>query len=68
MVEEVSLIKKVKTTVSNDLNSKGNTEINKLLKLRQPGYTCSACGPFTKTKKVRKFKEIGDWRCMYIYI
>ena len=26
--------------------------------LRQPGFTCSACGPFTRNKeKIQKFKE-----------
>ena len=34
--------------------------------LRQPGFTYSACGPFTKNKKrIQKFKEIGD--TSYIY-
>ena len=29
--------------------------------LRQPGFTCSACRPFSKTKeRVQKFKETGD--------
>ena len=30
--------------------------------LRQTGFTCSACGPFTKKKKNRmqKFKQTGD--------
>ena len=29
--------------------------------LRQPGFTCSACGPFTKNKKIiQKFKETWD--------
>ena len=29
--------------------------------LRQPGFTYSACGPFTKTKeRIAKFKETGD--------
>ena len=29
--------------------------------LRQPGFTYSACGPFTKTKeRIQKFKETGD--------
>ena len=28
--------------------------------LRQPQFTYSACGPFTKNKKrIQKFKEIG---------
>ena len=34
--------------------------------LRQPGFTCSACGPFTKSKKrIKKFKETGDSRYIY---
>ena len=34
--------------------------------LRQPGFTYSACGPFTKNKKrLRKFKEAGDSRYIY---
>ena len=29
--------------------------------LKQPGFTYSACGPFTKNKKwIQKFKETGD--------
>ena len=29
--------------------------------LKQPGFTYSACGPFTKNKgRVQKFKETGD--------
>ena len=31
--------------------------------LRQPGFTYSACGPFTKNKeKIQKFKGTGDAR------
>ena len=31
------------------------------INLKQPGFTYSACGPFTKNKKrVQKFKETGD--------
>ena len=34
--------------------------------LRQPGFTYSACGPFTKNKeRIEKFKEIGDSRYIY---
>ena len=34
--------------------------------LKQPGFTQSACGPFTKNKKrIHKFKETGD--TSYIY-
>ena len=31
--------------------------------LRQPGFTYSVCGPFTKNKeRIQKFKETGDSR------
>ena len=34
--------------------------------LRQPRFTYSACGPFTKNKtRIQKFKELGDWRYIY---
>ena len=34
--------------------------------LRQPGFTYSASGPFTKTKeRIQKFKQIGDSRYVY---
>ena len=34
--------------------------------LRQPGFTFSACGPFTKNKeRILKFTEKGDWRYIY---
>ena len=34
--------------------------------LKQPGFTCSACGQFTKSKeRIQKFKETGD--TSYIY-
>ena len=34
--------------------------------LKQPGFTYSVCGPFTKTKeRIQKFKETGD--TSYIY-
>ena len=34
--------------------------------LRQPGFTYSTCGPFTKNKeRIQKFKEAGD--SQYIY-
>ena len=34
--------------------------------LKQPGFTYSACGPFTKSKeRIQKFKEAGD--TSYIY-
>ena len=54
-----------------------NDIINKLLlvgdkfmpemHLRQPGFTYSACGPFTKSKKrIQKFKQAGASRYIYI--
>ena len=34
--------------------------------LKQPGFTCSACGPLTKNKgRIQKVKETGD--TSYIY-
>ena len=34
--------------------------------LRQSGFTCSACGPFTKNKqRIQKFVETGDTKCIY---
>ena len=34
--------------------------------LKQPGFTYSACGTFTKTKeKIQKFKETGDTNYIY---
>ena len=34
--------------------------------LKQPQFTYSACGPFTKNKeRIQKFKEIGDSRYIY---
>ena len=53
-----------------------NAIVNKLLlagdkfmpeiHLRQPGFTYSACGPFTKNKdRIIEFKETGDSRYIY---
>ena len=34
--------------------------------LKQPGFTYSACGPFTKNKEIiQKFKETGDRSYIY---
>ena len=34
--------------------------------LKQPGFTYSARGPFTKSKKrIQKFKETGDTKYIY---
>ena len=34
--------------------------------LKQPRFTYSACGPFTKNKeRIQKFKEAGDSRYIY---
>ena len=34
--------------------------------LRQPQFTYSACGPFTKNKeRIQKFKETGDTKYIY---
>ena len=53
-----------------------NNAINKLLlagdkfmpeiHLKQPQFTCSACGPFTKhEQRIQKFKETGDTNYIY---
>ena len=37
--------------------------------LRQPQFTYSACGTFTKhEQRIQKFKETGDTNYIYIYI
>ena len=34
--------------------------------LKQPGFTHSVCGPFTKNKeRIKKFKEMGDTKYIY---
>ena len=34
--------------------------------LKQPRFTCSACGSFTKNKEqIQKFKETGDTNYIY---
>ena len=34
--------------------------------LKQPGFTYSTCGPFTKNKeRIQKFKETGDTNYIY---
>ena len=36
------------------------------MRLEQPGFTYSACGPFTKNKeRIQKFKETGDTNYIY---
>ena len=36
------------------------------MNLKQPGFTYSGCGPFTKNKeRIQKFKETGDSRYIY---
>ena len=56
-----------------------NNTINKLLlagdkfmpeiHLRQPQFTYSVCGPFTKhEQRIQKFRETGDTNYIYIYI
>ena len=36
------------------------------MRLRQPQFTYSACGPFTKNKeRIQKFKETGDSKYTY---
>ena len=33
--------------------------------LKQPGFTYSASGPFTKNKRIQKFKETGGTNYIY---
>ena len=34
--------------------------------LKQPGFTYSACGPFTRNKqRIQKFIKTGDTNCIY---
>ena len=58
------------------LNYQMNAIINKFslagdtfmpeMHLKQPGFTYSACGPFTKNKeRIQKFKQTGDSRYIY---
>ena len=36
------------------------------LHLRQPGFTCSACGPFMKLReRIQKFRETGNLKDLY---
>ena len=36
------------------------------LRLKQPGFTYSVCGPFTKHhERIRKFREIGNLKHLY---
>ena len=60
----------------NSLNYKMNDIIKKIsltgdkfmleMHLRQPGFTYSTCGPFTKSKeRIQKFKQTGDSKYIY---
>ena len=49
----------------NKLLLAGDKSMSKI-HLKQPGFTRSACGPFTKNKeRIQKFKETGDARYIY---
>ena len=46
----------------------GDTFMPEIL-LRQPQFTYSACGPYTKhEERIQKFKETGDTNYIYIYM
>ena len=53
----------------NDIINKFSLDGDKFMPemhLRQPQFTCSACGPFTKHKqRIQKFKETGDTKYIY---
>ena len=51
--------------IVNKFLSAGDKFMSKM-HLRQPGFTYSASGPFTKNKeRIKKFKETGDLRYIY---
>ena len=51
--------------IVNKLILAGDTVMPKM-PLRQPGFTYSACGPFTKNKeRIQKFKETDHSRYIY---
>ena len=65
-----------KTTNGKAIKYKMNNTVNKLLlagdkfmpeiHLRQPQFTYSACGPFTKhEQRIQKFRETGDTNYIY---
>ena len=36
------------------------------MRLKQPGFTCSTCGPFTKNKeRIEKFMQLGNTGFIY---
>ena len=51
--------------ISNKFLLAGDTFMTEMY-LRQPQFTYSACGPFTKHKqRIQKFKETGDTNYIY---
>ena len=57
--QQVNIRYKINEIV-NQFLSTGDKSMPKM-NLRQPRFTCSACGPFTKNKeRLQKFKETGD--------
>ena len=51
--------------IVNELLLAGDTFMPEM-HLKQPGFTYSACRPFTKNKKgIKRFKETGDSRYIY---
>ena len=52
--------------IANKLLLKGHKFMPEM-HLKQPGFTCSACGPFTKNNgRIKRFKETGDSRYIYL--
>ena len=50
----------------NDIINKFLVAGDKFMPLRQPGFTYSACRPFTKNReRIKKFKQTGDSRYIY---
>ena len=53
----------------NEIINKFLLVVDKLMpemRLKQPGFTYSACGPFTKNKeRIQKINETGNADCIY---
>ena len=66
--DEIVLLGKGKLNTIEVLISKAlmNSEFMPELHLKQPGFTYSACGPFTKhCERVQKFRETGNLKRLY---
>ena len=67
--QNVQNVKKCKRYKMNEIVNKFSLAGDKFMlemHLKQPGFTYSACGPFTKNKeRIKKFRETGDTNYIY---